>query len=186
MARPALNDTLLTVEEYLEMERSSPIKHEYVAGNLRAMSGASDAHNIIALNIAAALRAHLRGTSCRAFMADVKARIEAADLFYYPDVMVSCEQAPNRYYRKEPILIVEVLSDSTTRRDQGEKWRDYQILSSLKEYVLVSQDCMDVRVFRRNESGEWQQTIYTDGAMVPLRSVDLEIAIEQIYEEAWD
>ena len=186
MARPALNDTMMTVEEYLEMERNSQVKHEYVAGYVYAMSGTSDAHNIIALNVATALRGHLRGTPCRTFMADVKARIETADRFYYPDVMVSCERAKDRYYRTEPVLVVEVLSDSTARRDQGEKWGDYRTLPSLKEYVLVSQDCMDVRVFRQDATGEWRQHIYTDGMVVPLNSVELEIPIEQVYEEAWD
>lgn len=111
MARPALNDARLTVEEYLELERASPVKHEYVAGYIYAMSDASNAHNIISGNVYMALRQHLRGTPCRAFMADVKARIEAADRFYYPDVMVSCEQGGDSYYRTEPVLIIEVLSD---------------------------------------------------------------------------
>jgi Uma2 family endonuclease len=186
MARPAMNDTRLTVEEYLEMEKSSPVKHEYEDGHIRAMAGATDAHNIISLNIAAVLRSHLRGTPCRTFMADVKARIEAANRFYYPDVMVSCERAGDSYYRTEPVLIVEVLSESTINRDKGEKWRNYQTLPSLKEYVLVSQDSMDVRVFRRDEAGEWWQSIYTDGTVIPLFSVELEIPIEQVYEEAWD
>jgi Uma2 family endonuclease len=186
MARPAMNDTRLTVEEYLELEKSSPVKHEYEAGYLHAMSGASSAHNIICLNIASILRSHLRGTPCRTYIADVKTRIEAASRFYYPDVMVSCEGQGDRYYRDAPVLIVEVLSESTMNRDKGEKWRNYQTLSSLREYVLVSQDSMDVRVFRRDEAGEWRQSIYTDGAVIPLLSVELEIPIEQVYEEAWD
>ena len=79
-----------------------------------------------------------------------------------------------------------MLSDSTAGADRGEKWRNYQTLESLEEYVLVSQDSMDVRVFRRDESGEWKQAIYTDGMVIPLRSVDMEIRIEQVYEEVWD
>jgi Uma2 family endonuclease len=186
MARPALSDARLTVEEYLEMERSSPVKHEYVAGIIYAMAGASDAHNVISGNLYMALRRHLKGTPCHTYFADVKARLEEAGCFYYPDVMVSCEQPGDRYYRERPVLIVEVLSPSTAGRDKGEKWRNYQTLPSLKEYVLVSQDSMDVRVFRRDESGEWRQCIYTDGATIALASVELEIPIEQVYEEAWD
>lgn len=186
MAKPALQDMRMTVEEYLEMERSSPVKHEYEAGYLHAMSGASNAHNVISGNLYMALRQHLRGTPCRTYIADVKARIEAADRFYYPDVMVSCEGQGDRYFREAPSLIVEVLSESTMNRDKGEKWRNYQTLPSLKEYVLVSQDSMDVRVFRRDETGEWRQSIYTDGAVIPFVSVELEIPIEQVYEEAWD
>lgn len=186
MAAQALRETRLTPEEYLEMERSSPIKHEYVNGHIYAMSGASDAHNIISLNIAAILRNHLRGTPCRAFMADMKLRVELANRFYYPDVLVSCEKTGDRYYRDQPVLIVEVLSESTANQDKGEKWRDYQTLESLKEYMLVSQDSMDVRVFRRDESGDWKQHIYTDGMRIPLLSVALEIPIEQVYEEVWE
>jgi Uma2 family endonuclease len=186
MARPAFNDRRFTPEEYLEMELSSPVKHEYVAGHVYAMTGTSDVHNIISGNLYMALRQHLRDTPCRVFIADVKARVEAVDAFYYPDVMVSCEKAQDRYYREQPVLIVEVLSDSTAKRDRGEKWRHYQTLESLREYVLVSQECMDVRVFRRDEAGTWQQNIYTDGAVIPLMSVELEIPIERIYDEVWD
>jgi len=166
------------------MESASPVKHEYVAGRIYAMTGTSDAHNFICLNIASALRSHLKGSPCRVFMADVKAKMEQADAYYYPDVMVSCEPAPNPYYREQPSLIVEVLSSSTAKFDAGDKRRDYQSLPSLQEYVLVSQECMDVRVWRRGESG-WTVAIYTDGAVVPFNSVGLEIPIEQIYEEAW-
>ncbi len=186
MARAALSDMRLTVEEYLEMELNSPVKHEYVAGHLYAMTGTSDVHNFISLNLAMLLRNHLKGTPCRVFIADLKAKLDNADAFYYPDVMVSCEKAPDRYYREQPMLIVEVLSPPTASRDKGEKWRNYQTLSSLKEYVLASQDCMDVRVFRRDESGEWKQSIYTDGMTIPLVSVELEIPIERVYEEVWD
>lgn len=186
MAAHALRETWISPEEYLEMEHHSPIKHEYVAGQVYAMTGTSDAHNFISLNMAMLLRNHLKGTPCRVFIADVKAKLEQADAFYYPDVMVSCEKAQDRYYREQPALIIEVLSPSTASRDKGEKWRDYQTLPSLKEYVLVSQDSMDVRVFRRDESGEWRQNIYTDGMVIPLHSVEMEIPIEQVYEEVWD
>ena len=166
------------------MEAASPVKHEYVAGQIYAMTGASDTHNFICLNIATALRSHLQGSPCRVFMADVKALTGQADAFYYPDVMVSCEPSPNPYYREQPCLIVEVLSSSTAKFDAGDKRRDYQTLPSLQEYVLVSQECMDVRVWRRGEGG-WAAAIYTDGAVVALASVGLEMPIEQIYEEVW-
>lgn len=186
MSAQVLCETRLTPEEYLEMELTNSVKHEYVAGYIYAMTGTSDAHNVISGNLYMALRTHLRGTPCRTYFSDVKAKVEKADAFYYPDLMVSCEKAQDRYYREQPTLIVEVLSPSTAKRDKGEKWRDYQTLSSLREYVLVSQDSMDVRVFRRDESGEWRQSIYTDGMTIPLASVDLAIPIEQVYEEVWD
>lgn len=186
MAAHALRETWMSQEDYLEMECHSPIKHEYVAGQVYAMTGTSSHHNVISGNLYMALRQHLKGTPCRVFIADVKAKLEQADAFYYPDVMVSCEKAQDRYYREQPTLIIEVLSPSTASRDKNEKWRAYQTLQSLKEYVLVSQDSMDVRVFRRDESGEWKQSIYTDGMVIPLHSVEMEIPIEQVYEEVWD
>jgi Uma2 family endonuclease len=184
MARFASNPVLLPPDQYLEMELTSPVKHEYIAGSIYAMTGSSDTHNLIALNLAMILRDHLKGTPCRVFMADVKVRIESANVFYYPDLMVSCESPRNRYYREQPILIVEVLSTSTANFDARAKRDDYQKLESLREYVLVSQECMDVRVYRRVES-KWELSIYTDHSAIPLNSVELEIPIERIYEDVW-
>jgi Uma2 family endonuclease len=175
----------LSLAQFLEMEQESQAKHEYKAGEVFPMAGASAIHNIISLNLAAILLGHLRGTPCRVFMADVKLKLEQADACYYPDLMVSCEQDAASHYRERPVLVVEVLSASTAKFDSGDKRLDYQTLASLQEYVLVSQDCMDVRVYRRAESG-WTASIYTDGAVVPFESVGLQVPIERIYEEAWD
>ena len=185
MSRPACKDQPITEERYLEMELTSLIKHEYVAGQLIAMTGASDAHNVIAGNLYILLREHLRGSPCRVFMSDLRLRVDAGKAYYYPDLMVSCEKAPDSYCREQPLLLGEVLSESTAKHDAGDKRRACQNLESLREYVLISQECMDVRVYRREESG-WNMSIYTDGAVVLLDSVGLEIPIERIYEEAWD
>lgn len=184
MLNPKVDPRPLSHAEYLEMEEASPVKHEYIAGQIYAMTGTSGDHNIIAGNLYIALRNHLKGSPCRVFMADVKAKLDQADAYYYPDVMVSCEKAGNAYYREQPCLIVEVLSESSAKFDAGDKRRDYQALPSLREYMLVSQELMDVRVWRRGEDG-WAAAIYTDGALIPLDSVDLQIPIEQIYEEVW-
>lgn len=185
MSVPLPKSNHLSAEEYLEMELSSPIKHEYVAGEIFAMTGTSDSHNTISLNLAFILREHLRGTPCRVFMSDLKLKVEAAHAYFYPDLMVTCETAPDSHYREQPKLVIEVLSDSTAKFDREDKRRIYQSLASLQEYVLVAQSCMDVRVYRRSADG-WNMTIYTDGAVIPLHSVELEIAIERIYESAWD
>jgi Uma2 family endonuclease/transcriptional regulator with XRE-family HTH domain len=184
-SKQAALENTMTVAQYLEMERSSLVKHEYENGGVYAMTGTTDVHNYIMTNCMMILRNHFRGSGCRVFAADVKLRLEA-NAFYYPDVMVSCEKAGNCYYREQPVLVIEILSEHTVSRDRGEKWRHYQTLESLREYVLVSQECMDVRVFRRDEAGTWQQNIYTDGAVIPLMSVELEIPIERIYDEVWD
>ena len=126
MATVVIRNAELTEQAYLDMERASPIKHEYVAGRLYAMTGSSDAHNIIALNLAMILRTHLRGSPCRVFIAEVKLRARQADAYYCPDVMVFCEKAVDCHYREQPVLVVEVLSDSTAAYDAGEKRRAYQ------------------------------------------------------------
>ncbi len=185
MSVPLPKSTRLNAEDYLEMELTSPIKHEYVAGEIFAMTGTSDSHNIISLNLAFILREHLRGTPCRVFMSDLKLKVDTADAYFYPDLMITCETAPDSHFREKPKLIIEVLSDSTAKYDQDGKRRMYQTLESLQEYVLVAQSCMDVRVYRRTTDG-WEMTIYTDGAKIPLKSVELDVAIERIYELAWD
>jgi Uma2 family endonuclease len=177
--------THISSEEYLEMELTSPVKHEYVAGEIFAMTGTSDSHNIISGNFYMLLREHLRGTPCRVFMSDVKLKVAAADAYYYPDLMITCEPAPDSHYREQPKLVIEVMSDSTAKSDREDKRRMYQTLESLQEYVLISLNCMDVRVYRRG-ADDWQMSIYTDGSTIPLQSVELEVAIERLYELAWD
>lgn len=144
-----------TPEEYLEMEEQSPIKHEYIDGQIYAMAGASDPHVTIALNLAALLCNHVRGSGCRVYIADMKARIESLNCFYYPDVMVTCDerdkQTPN--HKRFPCLIIEVLSDSTEAFDRGDKFVDYQQLETLQEYVLINTKRQRFECFRRNSEG---------------------------------
>ncbi len=185
MSVPLPKLTRLSAEDYLEMELSSPIKHEYVAGEIFAMTGTSDSHNMIAGNLYMLFRDHLRGTPCRVFMSDLKLKVDTADAYFYPDLMVTCETAPDSHFREQPKLVIEVLSDSTAKYDREDKRRMCQSIESLQEYVLVAQSCMDVRVYRRSTDG-WEMTIYTDGATIPLQSVELDIPIERIYESAWD
>ena len=134
---------LITVEKYLNLEQDAEIRHEYVAGQIYAMASASEAHNLIVGNIFALLRPHLRGSSCRSFVSDmkVKVKMQQADIFYYPDLLVTCDPNDNeKYFKTNPNLIVEVLSDSTQTTDRREKRINYQTIDSLQEYVLVSQN----------------------------------------------
>ena len=175
----------LSPAEYLEAEKRSEVKHEYVAGRTYAMVGTSGAHNLIAGNLYAALRAHLRGKPCRAFFADLKVRIEPAQVFYYPDVVVSCDThdlAPSARVLSRPILIVEVLSPTTERTDQEEKWHNYQKLESLQDYVLVAQNAAEVRVYHRT-GPDWNSQIFAEGEEVCLAAVDLTLPMAAIYEE---
>ena len=112
----------MSVDEYLEAERNAPMRHEYVAGQIFAMAGASDAHNTIAGNFFGRLKSDLRGRPCRVYISDMKVWIEAAQAFYYPDVVVTCDPEDNGEYSKtRPCLIVEVTSPTTTVMDHREK-----------------------------------------------------------------
>jgi Uma2 family endonuclease len=173
-------------EEYLEGERVSPIKHEYIQGEIYAMAGASKAHVTIAGNIFALLRNHVQGTGCRAHISDMKVRIERADAFYYPDAMVTCDDRdrnPSEDFIRYPRLIIEVLSPTTAAFDRGDKFADYRTIETLQEYVLVSQDRLSVECFRRNSEGRWELYPYGEGEQVHLASVDFRCPIAVIYED---
>ena len=171
----------LPVEDYLEGECHSDVRHELVAGQVYAMVGASSNHNLIAGNIFSALHAHLRGKPCQAFMSDMKVRV--ANDFYYPDVMVSCDPADRHdYYREKPVLVIEVLSPATEGRDSLEKRIAYQSLPSLQEYVLVAQDKTELCIYRNTGNG-WLREICRAGDQVTLQSVGLNMPIEAIFED---
>lgn len=174
----------ISVEEYLKGEKGSDVRHEYVAGAVYAMAGASGLHNLIALAFATSLRQHLRGSPCHVFMSDMKVRVR--DAFYYPDLLVVCGTIDaGAYYQTAPTLIVEILSESTEARDRLEKRLAYQSLESLKEYVLVTQDKMRVEVYRRIEDG-WQIETCSYGDRVRFASINYETEIEQLYEDVLD
>ncbi len=175
----------ISAEEYLAGEDNSPIKHEYIRGEIYAMAGANDAHVTISLNMASALRNHLRGSGCRVFIADMKAKIEKGNIFYYPDVMVTCDERDRATptFKQYPCLIVEVLSKSTEAFDRGDKFADYQQLETLQEYVLINQKRQRVECFRRNAEGLWVLYTYTPGSEVHLASVNFHISIDALYED---
>jgi Uma2 family endonuclease len=172
-------------EEYLAAEESSPIKHEYIDGDVFAMAGASDAHVTIAGNLFTLLRTHVRGGSCRVFMADMKARVNQLNRFFYPDVMVTCDDRDRSttLFKCYPCLIIEVLSESTEAFDRGDKFADYQEMETLTEYVVISQTKQRMDCFRRNEEGFWVLQSYKPGDKVHLKSVDFYTTIEEVYED---
>jgi Uma2 family endonuclease len=176
----------LTPEAYLQMEEHSPIKHEYIDGYIYAMVGANDAHVTIAGNLFALLRSHVRGSGCRVYMSDMKARIESLNRYFYPDVMVTCDLRDREtpLEKRFPCLIVEVLSDSTEAFDRGDKFADYQTLDSLQEYVLINTKRQRVECFRRNEAGLWVLQSYTDKQPTfQLQSINFEGSIADLYED---
>ncbi len=174
----------LTPEEYLQFEEKSPIKHEYIDGQVYAMAGTTDTHNIIGLNFTFIIRNHLRGSNCRVYFADVKVRLEKRNHFYYPDIIVTCDDRDRETptYKSFPKLIVEVLSDSTEAFDRGDKFNDYQTLESLEEYVLVNSKHQRVETFRRGEQGLWILQTYQQESF-SLQSINLTASFRDLYED---
>ncbi|MSU49909.1 MAG: Uma2 family endonuclease [Opitutus sp.] len=183
----AAQPLLLSVEDYLMFEAESQVRHEYIGGRIHAMAGASEQHNLIAGNIHAAFHGHLRGGPCRAYIADFKVRLEInrEDLFYYPDVMVSCvRDGLEKYYLRHARLLVEVLSDSTEVIDRREKLINYPQISTLEEYVLVAQDKPEVTLLRRSEG--WKPVVVSSlGGAVEFRSIQLSMPLAAIYERVF-
>jgi Uma2 family endonuclease len=174
----------LTVEEYLSGELHSGVRHEYIGGTAYAMAGASEEHNAIAGNLFAALHAHLRGKPCRVFFVDMKARVLIArtDIFYYPDLMVACDpRDTDRYFKRYPKVLIEVLSPDTEATDRREKFLSYTGIETLEEYVLVAQDRREVTLFRR--SRQWQPEILCQPAeALELTSLAFSLPLDGIYE----
>jgi Uma2 family endonuclease len=180
----AATPLFLAVEDYLRAEAGSQVRHEYIGGRVHAMSGTSMRHNVIALNLAAIFRAHLRGGPCQTFMNDVKVRlaVNREDIFYYPDVMVACGEVQlESHYLRDPTLIVEVLSPSTENIDRREKLINYTSIPSLDEYVFVAQDTREITLHRRAE--QWRPVLVSAAeAVVEFRSIKLAVPLVQIYE----
>lgn len=178
---------LISPEEYLRLEAQSPLRHEYVNGEIYAMTGASIRHNLISLNIAAALRSHLKASPCRVLMEGVKLHVARDNAYYYPDVMVSCDPKLEKLTAADmvidqPVVLVEVLSESTAGIDRREKMLAYRKLATLKEYALVEQDSRHVEVFRRVGDVGWEQVILEAGDVLELTSLEFRLSLDEIYE----
>jgi len=131
------------------------------------------------------LRTHLRGTPCRTFITDMKLRVEAADCYYYPDVMVTCSaaDAADPLIKREPVLVVEVLSPGTAAYDRGDKFAAYRTLPSLREYLLVDTESRRCDLYRRGADGLWVLHPVEPGQAVPLASVELSLGADALWDE---
>ena len=174
----------ITADDYLAGEVLSPIRHEYVAGEVFAMAGATEEHATIALNFASLLRAQVRGGPCRVYIADMKLRVDAADAFFYPDVFVTCDprDAGEPLVKRHPALICEVLSESTEAYDRGGKFAAYRTLETLSEYLLIDSRRRSVEVFRRQPDGWLLAPVAPDGQL-ELISLGLSCAVDALYED---
>jgi len=175
-----------TCEEYLEWESRQELKHEYIDGEVFAMSGASIPHNDIVVNLTAALKTHLRGRSCKLLLSDVKVRVADNGPFFYPDLAVTCDPRDLKatQYVEHPSLIIEVLSDSTEAFDRGDKFRAYRRINELQEYLLISQKSKFVDLFYLSSSGIWQlHSLSQPDDFLHLGSINFEISVADLYED---
>lgn len=168
----------ISEEEYLRSELISPVRREYVDGHVYVMADVSKNHARISGNVLSEIGNHLEGSPCEPFGSNLKVKVGSQ--FFYPDMMVVCDdQSLNEYYTQSPVLIVEVLSRHTRKTDETTKRLAYLSIPSLREYVLIEQDIVDVEVCRRSEG--WVSSHYFMGDAVPLESIGLSLAVEDIY-----
>lgn len=170
----------VTVNEYLAGERASEIKHEYVDGQVYAMAGASPNHGRIAGNIYRKFGNHLENASCEPYIADMKVKTPSGN-YRYPDVLVVCDDnfIDEGYVTQTPTIIVEVISRSTRKADERDKFLEYINIPSLQEYVIIEQDFVDITVFRKNNG--WMPAHYFLGENLPFESIALILSVEEIY-----
>ena len=179
----------LTFDDWLAIERTATDQRsEYVAGEVFAMAGGSEEHNLIVLNVGAELRNQLKGRPCRVYPSDMKVHIAAADLGTYPDVMVICGERAFHDGRRDvvtnPTLIVEVLSESTEAYDRGDKFRSYRSLESLQAYLLLSQSRIQADLFLRQPDGTWSLSSYQEPSeSIPLRLIEAELSLAEVYDK---
>jgi len=177
----------ITPEDYLEFERTSEFKNEYCDGELFAMVGASLNHNQISGNIFGELRNKLKDSPCRPFMNDLRVKVQEIDKYTYPDIVVVCgdielEKNSGMETLLNPMVIIEVLSDSTEAYDRGVKFHHYQLTPSLQEYILVSQNSCLVERFVRSNDGEWRYLSYDNmEKAISIESVRCELLLADIY-----
>jgi Uma2 family endonuclease len=180
----AVAEKLMSEAEYLAFEEKSRIKHEFMDGEIFAMAGATRRHNLATTNVSTELNLQLRETDCEVYASDFRVKIRDGHNVY-PDVAIACgeiETEGNDTTLLNPIVVFEVLSKSTEKRDRGDKAEDYFKLNSLQDYVLVSQYRMRVEHFSRQKNNVWTLKIYEDSNdVVELNSIKCKISLELIY-----
>lgn len=178
---------LITPEEYLRMERASQEKHEYYRGEVFAMTGASENHNIVVSSTLATLYNQLRKKPCQIYPSDMRVRIPATGLYTYPDISIVCGtpefEDDGLDTLLNPTVIIEVLSSSTEQYDRGKKFQHYRTVASLQEYILIAQDTNRIEHFGR-QGNQWILTdAKTDDAVLTLPSIDCTLALVDVYEK---
>ena len=178
------SDYYMSPEEYLEFEHHSDIKHEYIDGEVYAMAGTTKAHNTISLNLAILFREKLKNSNCQTFMADIKVNVSNQKRFFYPDIVVTCDDNDdvNAYDIKFPKVIVEVLSESTETFDRGKKFQYYRNIPSLQEYILISSQEYLIECFRRTKNDLWTLETYEGlNTILRIESLAIDAPLSEIY-----
>lgn len=174
-----------TFAEYLALEAASETKHEYVNGEIFAMAGGTPEHSRLSVNVCGELRAALRSRPCNVFNSDLRVRILATGLGTYPDASVICGRVEldpeDANTATNPVVIVEVLSDSTETYDRNEKWAHYRRIPSLRDYLLVSQQERRIEHYRRNDDGTWTLRDVCAGDVVRLDSINCTLSVDEVY-----
>lgn len=180
-----LHQHRMTAAEYLAWEAEQTERHDFVGGEVYAMAGAEDRHVTVCLNAAMALRQHLAGSRCKTYMADMKVQCDADSAFFYPDVLVTCSEADRQspLVKREPTLIVEVLSPSTAAYDRGEKFARYRQIATLTEVAFVDVDTRRTDVLRKGADGLWVLHPAEAGADVTLASMGLTMTAATLFAE---
>ena len=189
----AIQTQVMTAEAYLQWEVQQPLRYEYLNGSAYAMTGGTISHNDIALNLYRALYPHLRTKGCRINVADVKVQVLNNGPYFYPDLVVSCDDRDQRARKRieHPCFIVEVLSPATEAFDRGEKFRRYRRSPSLQEYVLIDSETLSVECYRRSDGRKWELTAYppeedathSDVVEVYFTSIDFRCPLSLIYQD---
>ena len=191
----ALQDSFprFTPEEYFAWEEQQLERHEYIDGEVYAMSGGTIDHGDIAGNFLSLLKIHMRGRGCKTLNSDCRVSVVGSTKYIYPDLSVTCDDSLPETLRERdkstpqyityPCLIIEVLSPSTEAYDRGNKFKLYRQNPSLQEYVLVSTEAIEIELFRKGDGDNWKIINYQAGDIVELTSIDLTVPIEQIYED---
>ncbi|BAZ90329.1 hypothetical protein NIES932_18280 [Raphidiopsis curvata NIES-932] len=175
----------LTPEEYFVWEEKQLLRHEYINGEVYAMTGGTQNHGRIASNIIFIVKGHLRGSGCQVGNSDCRVNILETKDYVYPDVSVTCDERDRTAIQaiQYPCLIVEVLSPSTASYDRGDKFRLYRRNPSLQDYLLVDAEKIAIDLYRKNDRGNWEIFNYQSGDNMELQSIDLSFPIESVYED---
>jgi Uma2 family endonuclease len=173
----------LTPEEYFDWEEKQLEKHEYIDGQVYAMSGGTKNHSLISVRSIVLLSNHLESSGCEIGNSDLRVNIAGTSNYTYPDISVTCDDRDKNttQYITYPCLIIEVLSSSTESYDRGGKFRMYRTNPVLQDYLLISSTSIEMDLYRKNETGEWMIINYKEGDLIELKSIDLSFPIEQIY-----